>query len=73
MLSKRRMRMSLKKFLILSSLLFHVGCATEPKTTKFDAEWEFCEISPFEPPRACLKQKDVEKLRELLIRCEGSQ
>ncbi len=64
------MRKNSKNFLILSVALFLVGCATEPKSTKFDGEWEFYEVTPFQEPKACLSKEDVKKLRELLIRCE---
>lgn len=64
------MRKNSKNFLILSVALLLSACATEPKSTKFDGDWEFYEVTPFEEPRACLKKEDVKKLRELLIRCE---
>lgn len=56
------MRASLMIFLIVS------GCA-HANPTKFDGKWEFIEI-PDAPVRACLQEKDVKELREILIRCE---
>lgn len=41
---------------------------SKPKAQPFDADWKFCEVVPGEQ-MACLKQEDVEKLREALIRC----
>lgn len=51
-------------FLILSS------CAQRPVVTSFDGKWSYLEV-PGEPVKACLIEEDVQKLRELLIRCEG--
>lgn len=60
------MQKNLTTFLILSFLIG--GCAsTEP--TRFDGKWEFCENNKGEK-RACLKEEDVKKLREVLIRCK---
>jgi hypothetical protein len=56
-------------FLILSS----AACATKPVATTVDLEWEFHEVTPFEKPWACLKEPDVLKLREALIRCEANK
>ncbi len=68
------MRQNLKKFLCLKALaLLLSACATTPTPTKFDGDWEFYQVTPFEEPRACLKEEDVKKLRELLIRCESRQ
>lgn len=57
------------KFLILSLIVG--ACTTPPRPTKFDANWQLVELSPFdEEPHACLSMEEVKKLRELLIRCE---
>lgn len=66
-LSKSATRKLLSAFLILSL----GACASAPpKSTRFDGNWQFCENVP-QKPLACLEQPDVEKLRELLIRCEA--
>lgn len=66
------MRKNSKNFLILSACaIFFSACATEPKTTKFDGDWEFYQTTPFEEPKACLSKEDVKKLREVLIRCQS--
>jgi hypothetical protein len=66
------MQASSKNYLILSVFaLFVSACATEPKTTKFDGDWEFYQTTPFEEPKACLSKEDVKKLREVLIRCQS--
>lgn len=54
-------------FLILTSIFG--GCAAKPVATHFDGKWQFVEAVPGDPPLACLKEPDVMKLRELLIRC----
>lgn len=58
-------------FLILNLGMFAISCATKPTvTTKFDGQWQFVRIGPNEN-MACLNQRDVEKLREILIRCDS--
>ncbi len=57
---------------VISSMIFLIlgsGCAAP--VTKFDANWEIVQI-PGNPPKACLPEKDVLELREILIRCEGN-
>lgn len=54
-------------FLILTS-----GCVSPPKATKFDGKWTIVEFVPGEKS-ACLPQKDVYKLREILIRCSDCE
>lgn len=66
MLSKTKTLKLLSAFLILSLS----ACASGPKSTKFDGNWQFCEIVP-QKPLACLEQPDVEKLRALLIECQS--
>ena len=48
-------------FLILS------GCAAP--TTKFDANFKFCELEGKQ--MVCLSQEKLEELREILIRCKA--
>lgn len=54
---------------LLSLTLFSglVSCAHKAQVTTFDGNWTFTEE---EPPRACLNETDVKKLREVLIKCE---
>lgn len=56
--------------LAIIALLFIFGCSSAPIVTKFDGKWEFCENEKGET-RACLQEKDVKKLREILIRCKS--
>ena len=42
-------------------------------TTKFDGHWEFYQVHPFSEPLACLPEKEIMVLRELLIRCEAKK
>ncbi len=49
-------------FLLLSS------CAQKPVITKFDGVWTVWERE-YKPAEMCLEEKDVQKLREILIRC----
>lgn len=60
--------------LLLLSFLILSNCAAIPKTTTFDGKWDFIEPDPYNPDdvRACLPESDVQKLREILIRCEGA-
>lgn len=69
MLLKMQTRKRSTIFLILS-LLAGGGCASKPVTTAFDGQWEFVD-RPGQPLKACLGEKDVAKLRELLIRCKA--
>lgn len=46
------------------------GCSTLPPATKFDANWIFIQ-RPNEPVRACLEEKDVQKLRKILLECQA--
>lgn len=63
---KRKTPIVLNVFLILNA------CSTGPKTTKFDGDWEFLENQRGET-KACLSQEAVLELRDILIRCRGSQ
>lgn len=49
------------------SLLLTLSACSTVHPTKFDGEWEFLANERGEV-RACLSEKDVGKLRELLIR-----
>lgn len=64
----QKIRLSLMLFLILNS-----GCASHPKAVSFDGNWELVDAGPDQPVKACLKEEDVDKLREILIRCESSR
>ena len=64
------MQASSKIFSILSLLALLSACASGPTSTKFDGDWEFHQVHPFEEPKACLSKEDVKKLREVLIRCQ---
>lgn len=55
--------------LLCVSFLILSGCASAPKPTTFDAAWSFIDLP--DERRACLGQADVDRLREVLIRCEG--
>lgn len=63
------MRLSSMLFLLLNSCSLF-----QPKSTSFDGKFEFIQ-SPTTPntKKACLAIDDVEKLRELLIRCESGK
>lgn len=50
-------------FLILSS-----GCSSAPINTAVDVNWQFVDHEG--EKLACLNEEDVDKVRELLIRCE---
>lgn len=47
-----------------------MACASKPVAEPVNVKWEFLDVPGYEL-RACLYEKDVEKLREALIRCEG--
>lgn len=53
---------------VLLVMFMMTACVSTPKATSFDGRWE---IDDHTPPRACLYEEDVKKLRELLIRCES--
>ncbi len=57
---------------LLALCLILNACAAAPISTKFDGKWEFCELRP-QTNYACLSQPDVEKLRIILIQCEGKK
>lgn len=63
------------KKILLSSMLFLIlsSCVTRPVATKFDADWEFADFGVGQEPRACLKEKKVAELRELLIQCQSNK
>lgn len=47
------------------------SCASvQPDKTSFDAEWSICRDLNTGTQMACLKEEDVVRLREILLRCE---
>lgn len=58
--------------LLVVLIIISLGCASEPKTTKVDLNWKFCEVVPQEN-WACLKEDDVKKLRQALIECRSKK
>lgn len=58
-------------FIILLIVFFTSGCATKPEPKPLELNWAFCEVVPMDEPWACLREKDVQKLREALIRCQS--
>lgn len=63
------MRKNSMKYLTLWTSFWVVSCTSTPKTTRFDGKWEFID-NPKGETKACLAKPDVQKLRELLIRCQ---
>lgn len=57
-------------FVILLIVFFTSGCATKPEPKSLELNWGFCEVVPQEN-WACLREEDVKKLREALIRCQS--
>lgn len=74
MISVRSVKRSVIVILLpFAACLSLSGCTMlgkKPKPEPFHGEWQFCEVVP-QQPLACLKQEDVEKLREALIRCNS--
>lgn len=70
------MRSSIRDNIILLALVVLIacifvfgGCASRPVAEPFQANWAFVDV-PGQSIKACLPEKDVAKLREILIRCE---
>lgn len=66
--------MKTKKLLKIFFLVSLFGCSTTPEqpfSAKFNADWKFLREKPEYEAMACLYQKDVLLLRELLIKCEA--
>lgn len=59
-------------FLILS-LLSACGSPAKVEPVRFDGKWSYCDHEFLDEPKACLNLEDVQKLRELLIRCQSGQ
>lgn len=57
--------------LIAILLIIQAGCVHKPIDTSMDINWEMDDQPPGVPERACLKQQDVERLTEVLIRCRA--
>lgn len=66
-LLKLRMLTRLGIFLTLETL---ISCSSKPIETKFDAHWQFVDVTPYEEPMICLNKADLIKLKEILVRCE---
>lgn len=61
---------------LLNLMIFFAlfSCVTAPpKAAPFDSKWTIIDPGPGQTPKACLNEDDVGKLRELLIRCEGTK
>ncbi len=57
------------KMIFLSSIMFlTLSCQSNQKNN--DVEWEFLK-APDSTLRACLKEQDVMKLKQVLIRCDA--
>lgn len=65
----RKTLLSLTLCFVLASL---GGCASAPRAAPFDGTWEFL-TGADGASRACLKEADVARLRESLIRCRATQ
>jgi hypothetical protein len=66
-------RRNLKLFLITSVCNIVAGCASSQPAhiTTFDAEWSIEPGDQGHPPKACLYEQDVQKLKETLDRCQA--
>lgn len=66
------MQKILKSFLLFL-ILSEAACAhAPPAATTFDTKWQVIE-SADGVPMACFPETDIERLREVLIRCEGAK